>query len=131
MELNEFFDPNTALALESKTVRPTTNDLIKIVQERAPEVFELWLYGDRAKGVAHRGAPWAFLAVVPDNVDAGRAAELLQILRGLNDVIPGISMEFYLCRDRQRHNDISPLHAAVHGEGKKLWTDHAKKHLTA
>lgn len=106
-------------------------DLIRIVQEKAPEVFELWLYGDRATGSAHRGALWTFLAVVPDDIDAGRAAELLQVLRSLRDAIPGISMEFYLCRDRQRRNDISPLYAAAHGQGKKLWTDHSKKRLTA
>jgi hypothetical protein len=122
VRLNELFDAATALALlEGK--RPDIHELIRLVQEAAPEVFELWLYGPRAMGTAHGNDPWTFIAVVPDEMSNERVAEITRTLGAMTHILPGITTNFMISRDKYRRSELSPLYWAQRDEGKKIWAN--------
>ena len=124
MRLDELFDPISVL---SEGKRLSAQEMIDLVKRAAPEAFELWLYGERVKGVAKPGTPWTFVVVIPDaeQVSVERGAEILRQLRSIE--VPEVRVEFIMARDSQRHNDTSPLYWASHGEGKKVWSDRSRK----
>ncbi len=126
MRLNELFDASFKLTL-AEGRRPDAMELIRLVKDNAPEVYELWLYGARATNTARGNDPWTFIAVIPDETTPQRSAELIHVLKGLRGAIPGLLLDFYICREGQRQSDVTPLYWAQRGEGKKFWADRSQK----
>ncbi len=122
MLLNEFHTPFRSL-LEAK--RPSPQEVIDIIRNALPKVGEIWQWGDRVTGKARNGAPWQFLAVIPDETPPEEAAEMLRVTKTLRHAIPGIELEVMIQRNRMRLRDITPLYVATRGEGKKLWRGRA------